>query len=81
VEALGSEEEGGTRCGRAAASGAAELMGERGECEAGEDFSSQPTHTYKATGDDHGSRWRWQGGEEGGSPVVTTAMAFVCGTG
>jgi hypothetical protein len=81
VEALGGEEEGGTRHGRAVARDATELMGERGEGEAGEDFSSQPLCTDKAAGDDRGSRWRWQGGAEGRSLVVTTAMVFVRRTG
>jgi hypothetical protein len=81
VEALGGEEEGGTRHGRAVARDATELMGERGEGEAGEDFSSQPLRTDKAVGDDRGSRWRWQGGAEGGPPVVTGEMACVRETG
>jgi hypothetical protein len=61
VEALGGEEGGGTRRGRAVTSSAAELTVERGEGEAGEDFSSQPTCVDKAAGDDRDSRWRRQG--------------------
>jgi hypothetical protein len=41
------------------------LTGERGEDEVEED-SSQPTRADKVVGDDRGSRWRRQGGAEGG---------------
>jgi hypothetical protein len=52
-----------------------------GEGETREDFSSLPTREDKAANDDRGSRWRRQGGAEGGSPVVTGAMACMCETG
>jgi hypothetical protein len=35
----------------------------------------------RRSGDDRGSRWRRQGGAEGGSPVVTGEMACVRETG
>jgi hypothetical protein len=77
VEALRGEEGGGTQHDRAVASGATELADERGEGEAGEDFSSQPTRVDKAAGDDRGNRWRRQGGLESGHLRV----AFARGTG
>jgi hypothetical protein len=80
VEALSGEEKGGTWCGRAAGSSVAELTVERGEGEAGEDFSSQPTRADKAAGNDRDSRWRRQGSVEGGPPVVTGTVAFARGT-
>jgi hypothetical protein len=80
VEALGGEEGGGTRCSRAVTSGAAELTVERGEGEAGEDFSSQPTCADKAAGNDRDCRWRRQGSVEGGPLVVTGTVAFARGT-
>jgi hypothetical protein len=80
MEALGGEG-GSTWRGRAATSGAAKLTVERGEGEAGEDFSSQPTCVDKAAGDDRGSRWRRQGGAEGGPLVVIGIVAFARGTG